>query len=51
MSGMVSMAQWLGDSPLPHTVLAADLGLRNDQLSRVAIVSASERVLENADGS
>jgi len=32
------------------TVPAANLGLRDDQLARVGIVGADQRVLENADG-
>lgn len=34
-----------------HTVLAPNLGLGDDQLSRIGIVGASQRVLEDADGS
>ena len=33
------------------TILAADLRLRNDELARVAVVSASQGVLENTNGS
>lgn len=31
------------------TVFSADLGLRNDQLQRVAVVGAGNRVVEDAD--